>query len=106
MPTCPNCPLKMGKCITDKECRCHNGFVKNSTNHCTVACRANTCQPNAQCLRGLCECDPGYQLRAKSNECLPVCDFCEGDTDCTIGTTHCTCWDNYEEQDELTKGMW
>lgn len=107
-PACDNCPLELGRCTGPNLCQCYKDYVKNSTDHCVKPeCLPGGCKPNGQCTKDhRCECDPGYQWRTNSSECLPVCDYCVDDVDnCTMGTTRCTCWDSYKEQEDVTKGM-
>lgn len=107
VPACSHCPPSLGRCIATELCQCHPKYVRNASGHCTVPeCHADGCRPNGRCVLGFCECDPGYSWRAESHECLPVCDFCDGEDECTRGTIRCTCWDSYEEQEEVTKGGW
>lgn len=105
MPSCDNCPPERGRCIATNKCVCHAEFVHNATDHCVQReCVPGGCRPNGDCVEGLCECHAGYKFRPESSECLPVCDFCEGEDECRMGTTQCTCWDSYEEQEVMTKG--
>lgn len=114
LPRCTHCPADRGRCIGRENCLCHQpNYVRNNA---TGTCEPR-CWTNSECaadvlhsvcdtVGGLCECAPGYSWRAESRECLPVCDFCDEQADeCVVnGTTRCTCWDSYEEREEVTKG--
>lgn len=101
VPTCSSECLN-GECVAPNQCECPpkhilvNGFSCEPI--CEPACLQGKCiGPN------VCDCFPGYQARNETpHECLPICDFCEGD-DCPMETDLCTCWDSYEVQD-FTQG--
>lgn len=99
VPTCfPEC--LGGQCVAPNQCQCppqyamaNDGFTCEPI--CGPACVQGKCiEPN------VCECFPGYQANNEtSHECLPICDFCDGD-DCPKEESDlCTCWDSYEVQD-------